>query len=61
MTDRAGVGRSGWGQGVAVADYDNDGFEDIYLTFFGKNILFHNNRNGTFTDVSARAGVAAGG
>jgi enediyne biosynthesis protein E4 len=61
VTDRAGVGRSGWGQGVAVADYDNDGFEDIYLTFFGKNILFHNNRNGTFTDVSARAGVAAGG
>ena len=61
MTDRAGVARSGWGQGVAVADYDNDGFEDIYLTFFGKNVLFHNNRNGTFSDVTARAGVAAGG
>jgi enediyne biosynthesis protein E4 len=61
VTDRAGVSRSGWGQGVAVADYDNDGFEDIYLTFFGKNVLFHNNRNGTFSDVTARAGVAAGG
>ena len=61
VTDRAGVGRRGWGQGVAVADYDNDGFEDIYLTFFGENVLFHNNRNGTFSDVTARSGVAAGG
>ena len=61
VTDRAGVGRSGWGQGVAVADYDNDGFDDIYLTFYGKNVLFHNNGNGTFSDVTARAGVAAGG
>ena len=61
VTDRAGVGRSGWGQGVAVGDYDNDGFEDVYLTFFGSNVLFHNNRNGTFSDVTARAGVAAGG
>jgi len=61
VTGKAGVARSGWGQGVAVADYDNDGFEDIYLTFYGSNVLFHNNGDGTFTDATARAGVAAGG
>jgi hypothetical protein len=61
VTEKAGLSRSGWGQGVAVADYDNDGFEDIYLTFYGSNILFRNNGDGTFTDVTARAGVAAGG
>jgi hypothetical protein len=61
VTDRAGVARSGWGQGVAIGDYDNDGFPDLYLTFFGQNVLFHNNRNGTFTDVTAQAAVAAGG
>ena len=61
VTDKAGVGRSGWGQGVAVGDYDNDGFADLYVTFYGRNILFHNNGNGTFADVTAKAGVAAGG
>src|SRR5262245_47402951 len=61
VTGKAGVGRSGWGQGVASADYDNDGWPDLYLTFFGANVLFHNNGDGTFTDVTARAGVAAGG
>jgi hypothetical protein len=61
VTLKAGVGRSGWGQGVAVGDYDNDGYPDVYLTFFGENVLFHNNGNGAFTDVTARAGVAAGG
>jgi hypothetical protein len=61
VTASAGVGRSGWGQGVAVGDYDNDGFPDIYLTFYGQNVLFHNNGDGTFTDVTAKAGVAAGG
>jgi hypothetical protein len=61
VTARAGVGRSGWGQGVAVADYDNDGFADLYLTFYGGNILFHNNGNGTFTDVTAKSSVGAGG
>jgi len=47
--------------GVAAADYDNDGFTDLYVTSYGKNILYHNNGNGTFTDVTAKAGVVAGG
>ena len=47
--------------GVAVGDYDNDGFEDIYLTGYGGNTLYHNNGNGTFTDVTKAAGVGAGG
>ena len=47
----------GWGMGVTFADYDNDGFTDIYLTCLGPNILYHNNGNGTFTDVTERAGV----
>jgi hypothetical protein len=47
--------------GVAVGDYDNDGFEDIYVSGFGGNILYHNNGNGTFTDVTKKAGVGAGG
>jgi hypothetical protein len=61
VTARAGVGRAGWGQGVAVGDVDNDGALDLYLTFFGENVLFRNNGDGTFSDVTAKAGVAAGG
>jgi len=64
VTERAGLANAGdanYGMGVAVGDYDNDGFPDIYVTNFGKNILYHNNGDGTFTDVSAKAGVAAGG
>src|SRR5206468_9160083 len=61
VTTRAGVGRSGWGQGVAAADYDNDGFSDLYLTFYGRNVLFHNNGDGTFADVTDRAVVGAAG
>ena len=61
MTAKAGVAHSGWGQGVCVGDYDNDGFEDLFVTYFGKNVLYHNNGDGTFTDVSEKAGVAGKG
>ena len=59
VTEKAGVGGSGhYGQGVAVGDYDNDGYPDLYVTGYGNAILYHNNRNGTFTDVTTKAGVA---
>jgi enediyne biosynthesis protein E4 len=64
VTEQAGlsnVGEMNYGMGVAIGDYDNDGFSDIYVTNFGKNVLYHNNGDGTFTDVTAKAGVAAGG
>jgi enediyne biosynthesis protein E4 len=64
ITEQAGLANAGdtnYGMGVAVGDYDNDGFPDLYVTNFGKNILYHNNRDGTFTDVTEKAGVAAGG
>jgi enediyne biosynthesis protein E4 len=58
VTLKAGVGRSGWGQGVCIGDYDNDGFDDLFVTYFGKNVLYHNQGDGTFLDVSEKAGVA---
>ena len=64
VTERAGLTgmpQNYYGMGVAVGDYDNDGFEDIYVTGYGGNTLYHNNGNGTFTDVTQRAGVGAGG
>jgi len=61
VTVKAGVAHSGWGQGVCVGDYDNDGWDDLFVTYFGKNILYHNNGDGTFTDVSQKAGVAGKG
>src|SRR6266571_3699724 len=58
VTRKAGLTRqSGWGMGVAFGDYDNDGFTDIYLTNLGPNVLYRNNGNGTFTDVTQKAGV----
>src|SRR5438876_1649866 len=57
VTEKSGVGHIGYGMGVAVGDYDNDGFQDLYLTNFGHNVLYHNNGDGTFTDVTAQAGV----
>lgn len=64
VTAQAGLQNAGdtnYGMGVAVGDYDNDGFPDIYVTNFGHNILYHNNGDGTFSDVTAKAGVAAAG
>jgi enediyne biosynthesis protein E4 len=61
VTQKAGLTHTGWGQGVCVGDYDNDGWEDLYVTYYGKNVLYHNNGDGTFTDVSEKAGVAGSG
>jgi hypothetical protein len=61
VTDKAGVANERWGFGVAVGDYDNDGWPDMYVTNFGKNRLYHNNRDGTFTDVAEKSGVAVEG
>jgi hypothetical protein len=64
VTEQAGLADAGdgnYGMGVAVGDYDNDGYPDLYVTSYGKNILYHNNGDGTFTNVTAKAGVAAGG
>jgi hypothetical protein len=64
VTAAAGLAKAGngnYGMGVAVGDYDNDGYSDLYVTSYGKNILYHNNGNGTFTDVTKKAGVEAGG
>lgn len=62
VTQSAGVGGAGhYGQGVAVGDFDNDGYPDLYVTGYGQAILYHNNRNGTFTDVTTKAGVGDDG
>jgi len=58
VTQKAGLAHSGWGQGVCIGDYDNDGYDDLFITYFGNNVLYHNNGNGTFTDVSQKAGIA---
>ena len=64
VTEKAGVTgmpQNAYGMGVAVGDYDNDGFQDLYVTNYGPNTLYRNTGRGTFEDVTARAGVAAGG
>jgi enediyne biosynthesis protein E4 len=64
VTAAAGLAKAGdgnYGMGVAVGDYDNDGYPDLYVTSYGNNILYHNNGNGTFTDVTKKAAVEAGG
>ncbi len=61
LTEKAGVAGGTFGMGVAVGDYDNDGWADMIVTAYGKCILYHNNRNGTFTDATDKAGVAAPG
>jgi hypothetical protein len=61
VTEAAGVGHADKGMGVTAGDYDNDGNMDLYVTNYGRNILYHNNGNGTFTDVTSAAGVASSG
>ncbi len=64
VTEAAGLSNAGdenYGMGAAVGDYNNDGFPDLYITNYGQNQLYRNNGNGTFTDVTAEAGVAGGG
>ena len=61
VTLKAGLAHSGWGQACCIGDYDNDGWDDLYVTYFGKNVLYHNNGDGTFSDVSQKAGVAGNG
>jgi hypothetical protein len=61
VTEKVGVAGGGYGMGIAVGDYDADGFPDLYVTQYGRSILYRNNGNGTFTDVTEKAGVAAPG
>ena len=61
VTEKAGLQGVGYGMGVAVGDYDNDGYEDLYVTAYGGNRLYHNNGDGTFTDETEKAGVAGSG
>jgi len=58
VTAKAGVAYSGWGQGSCIGDYDNDGFDDLFVSYWRRNVLYHNNGDGTFVDVSEKAGVA---
>ena len=61
VTQRAGLQRGGWAAGVAVADYDNDGWDDLYITYWGENVLYRNRGDGTFEDVTQRAGLVRSG
>src|SRR5947209_7023471 len=61
VTEKAGLAGTGYSTGIAVGDYDNDGYEDIFVAGFGHNTLYHNNGNRTFSDVTESAGVSGGG
>jgi hypothetical protein len=61
VTEKAGLVHEGWGQGVCVGDYDNDGHEDLFVTYYGHNVLYHNDGHGHFTDVTAAAGLPTRG
>jgi hypothetical protein len=61
VTQKAGLALTAWGQGACVGDYDNDGYDDLYVTAYGKNHLFHNQGNGTFKEVSEQSGTAGTG
>jgi hypothetical protein len=57
VTTRARLTRTGWGQGVCAGDYDNDGYRDLFVTYYGQSVLYHNERTGAFRDVTASSGV----
>ena len=61
MTEKAGLFRTGYAYGVTVGDYNNDGFEDLFITYWGQNVLYRNNGDGTFTDVTKEAGLLSAG
>src|ERR1700679_544252 len=61
VTLHAGLAETGWGQGACVGDYDNDGYEDLFVTTYGKNRLYHNQGNGTFKQVAETAGAEGTG
>ena len=61
VTEQAGLAATGWAQGACVGDYDNDGYDDLYVTYYGRNRLYHNDGNGHFTEVAEQAGVAGDG
>lgn len=61
VTGRSGLGRTGWGQGVCAGDLDNDGFEDLFATYWGQNVLYRNLGNGVFEDITGAAGLTTGG
>ncbi|MDQ3685690.1 MAG: VCBS repeat-containing protein, partial [Acidobacteriota bacterium] len=61
VTAKAGLRRTGWASGVSIGDYDNDGNEDFFITYWGQNVLYRNNDNGTFTDVTSKAGLSTTG
>jgi hypothetical protein len=57
VTEKAGLHRTGWASGVCVGDFDNDGFEDLFITYWGQNVLYRNNGDGTFSDITKKAGL----
>ena len=61
VTVSAGLATTGWAQGVCVGDYDNDGYDDLYITYYGKNRLYHNEKNGRFKEMAEQAGVSGDG
>jgi len=61
VSKKSGLSRSVWATGITAGDYDNDGFEDVFITCWGQNILFHNNGDGTFSDVTEKAGLLHAG